>query len=228
MNGDMAPGVSITPGNEPFPLIGQRAVRGFQVLLLVALAAIGITESLYLIWRVDSPTIRVTPAAEHLGAGVNGAVITDLDVRSFASTFVAAAETWSYDRISDIPVRVRSLLHPSMHTEIDQQYRDLDLKVKSLWQYHTAIPLATMIGNRDNGVYLVGVYYQQVEQTGQANALTGKKTTADVSKVALVKLVPAPRTQENPHGLLVVNYTNGTKADWLKNGLPSFWDKPKP
>ena len=228
MNGEIAPGVSITPGAEPFPLIGQRAVRGFQVLLLIALAAIGIVESLYLIWRVDSPTIRVTPAAEHLGAGVNGPVITDLDIRSFASVFVASAETWSYDRVNDIPARVRHFVHPSMLTEIDQQYRDLDTKVKSLWQHHTAIPLATMIGSRQNGIFLVGVLYQQVEQTGQSGSLTGKKTTADVSKVAIVKLVPAPRSYDNPHGLLVITYSKGTREEWLRNGFPAFWEKPKP
>jgi hypothetical protein len=217
----------LTPGAEPFPLIGQRSVRGWFVLMLVALSAVAVAEAGYLVWRVSSPTIRVTPAAEHLGAGVNGAAITDLDVRSFAATFVAAAETWSYDRVGEIPDRLRSRLHPSMHADLEKQYRDLESQVKPLWQHHTAVPIESMIGSRANGIYLVGVYYQQVEQTGQIQSLSLRKTTADVSKVAVVTIVPAARSQENPHGLLVTNYDRGTKEEWLRNGLPAFWEKPK-
>ena len=227
LTGSFAPGVNLTPSAEPFPLIGQRAVRGTLVLLLIALATTGICESIWLLYRVANRTIRVAPAAEFLSAGVNGGATTDLDIIAFAESTVVLAETWTYEDIAEVPGRIRSRFDSSQHRKIEDQYAEIQKKVTTLWQHRTIFPKMTVIGARTNGLFTVGVLYDQLEITGKDIATL--KSTAGSDKVALINIIKTDRTLENPYGLLITDYQRGTKQEWLSAGMPNFWTAaPKP
>lgn len=218
--GNIMPGCNITPSNHPYPLTGQRVVRGLLLLVLLAMA---VTTMVLMVWlgtAIAGRPARIAPAIARADGGHLVLGVADLDALSFASRFVAIAENWSAGTVADQPAKLRNRLHPTLYQTFDDNYKKIAATAQQFSQSHAAVPIAGIIGGRDNGVIRMAIKFDVIELTGKDGK---REVTADSGKLAIISIVEDTKTDDNPDGLLVATYVIGTVNEWLKAGKPKFW-----
>jgi len=214
------PGVNITPSSNPYPLTGQRVVRGLLLLLLLGLAVTTIILVMYLGSAIAGREARVAPSIARADGGELVPEVSDIDAISFAYRFIATAENWTFSTVKDQPTKLRTRMHPSIFQTFDEKYKETAHTAQQFFQSHSAVPIAGIVGSRDNGVIRVAVKFDVLELTGREGK---REVSADSDKIAIVGIIQDAKTDENPEGLLVASYVIGNASEWLKARKPKFW-----
>ncbi|MCX8013013.1 MAG: hypothetical protein N3A02_01825 [Rectinema sp.] len=209
---------------HPYPLIGQRIIRGVLLMVATALSITCIVLVVLLILRVNARIARVVPGVDVASGSLVVNQASEHERLAFAQMYTTVAETWSHLTLDDVFPKLRTYTAPVLHSQLEEQYAALKNQYQNLTQYRTAIPIAAAIGGYAEGVYTIGVAFRLIEEVGEEDR---KKISATTLKIALLSVVDDIRTSDNPHGMLVIEYTVGTADAWLSAGFPDFWSKPK-
>jgi hypothetical protein len=221
LKNDIMPGINITSSENPFPVTGQRVVRGVLLLVLISMSIATLMLVIWLGIAISGREARIAPAIARADGGELVPEVTNTDAISFAYRFVATAENWSFATVKSQPTKLRAQMHPTLFQTFDDKYKETARTAEQFSQSRSAVPIAGIVGSRENGVIRVAVKFDVLELTGRATQ--ERKVTADTDRIAIVGIVQDVKSDENPDGLLVASYVLGSAADWLKARKPKFW-----
>lgn len=212
----------VVPSGASHPVEAQRDFRGKIVVVILILIVVVAIQLIVLVRRVAERSIIYAPTAERIGAAT-GRRATSQEMENFAKTFVATMEGWNSTSAKKLSIQAIPYLHPSLHQSIKAQYEAIANSAKTLWQSRVAVPLGSVSGGEKAGVITLAVYYQQAELVGRT--IEDRKMQAIINKAAWVQIIQDVATDENPLGLLVVQYKTFEKEEAKKVGIPDLWDK---
>ena len=215
------PGINITSSDNPFPVSGQRVVRGVLLLVLIAMSVATLCLVIWLGIAISGREARIAPAIARADGGDLVSAVSNVDALSFAYRFISTAENWSFTTVKEQPAKLRMRLHPSLFQTFDDKYKETARTAASFFQSRSAVPIAGIVGSRDNGLIRVAVKFDVLELTGRTSQ--ERKVTADTDRIAIIGIIQDTKTEENPDGLLVSSYVLGSAAEWLKARKPKFW-----
>lgn len=219
----------VIPSGEPYPEAAQRDFRGYVILIIFFMVALGIGLQIWIVSRLRSRDIVFAPEAAKVGVA-NGREATDWEIMQVLKLLATRLETWSPRTASTIWQEVTPYIHPSKHQSIKEQYEALSRRAESLWQHHVAMPLGVAVaGVTKTGVRRYAIFYLVAELTGKD--VRTRKFDDLRQKAVYCEVVQDTSSKDNPNGILVTYWKPYEREDWLKAGFPDMWDtfeKPEP
>lgn len=227
MEGKFAPGVPLTSGLHPNPVIGQRIIRGTLVIILLAMSLVALSLSIWPIVMLKQRTARIVPSTDTQTGGLEHDEPKIEEVRLFAVVYTATAESWHTSSVSKVVEQLRPWSAPTLRALLESQYQALEEKYRAFKMRRWIFPETCVVQQSGKGYYMAGVKFQTYEEyldQSSNNFNNNTKRQQDgADKIAFLQIIQDIKTSENMYGLSVVEYSVGTTNDWLKAGLPKFW-----
>jgi hypothetical protein len=212
----------VIPSRAALPLAAQRDFRGWIVIAILVMIAIGVVEVSLLITHVARRTAYVAPSAQRIGSATARREATDFEASSLAMMAVTRLESYTPATAAEAWSVVLPFLHPALHQSLKAQYEAIAIKARTLWQHRVAMCLGVAMGGRKAGIIMLAVFYDSAELTGKTEAV--RTLSKIVPKAAYVEFAMDVPDAEDPTGLKITAYQTYERSDWLARGFPDLWE----